>query len=525
VLELWGDGGLRLTISRHARSYGVARVALSILFATSFARGAEPVLPTLTHGVASGDVTDSSAVIWAAVDRPAELHVRVKAIVGSAPAREVVGSSAEPPALTATANLFGLEPGTDYRYEVWFTSAAGSSAVEAGRFTTAPAASVSRAVSFIWSGDLGGQKYCRRERLGYPIFGPMAEFAPDFFVANGDMIYADNECPAEGPQPDWKNVPGEFKSVTDPSLDWTDAAAVDAAYAGHWRYNRADEAFQNFLRGTSMYVQWDDHEVTNDFAARSPAYPALPERAGFAQLVAAGRRWLFAFHPIARDRAEPDRIYRSVRWGRELELFILDARSYRSENALEDSDANAKTILGAEQRAWLESGLARSTATWKFVSSDVPLSVPTGSAADARGRDAFASGTGAKLDGSTGFERELVSILKALDRKRVRNVVFIATDVHFAAQLRYARDFDGDGEPLVFHELVAGPLSAVRNPAPPAFDPTLGPVVLYAEGNLFNFGTVRVEPAAPGGTRLYTDVRDESGAVRPGSELELAPQR
>ena len=500
-------------------------LALWLALAPAAAPAAESDAPVLTHGVASGDVTDSSAVIWAAVDRPAEMQVRIAPVVGAEDAREVVGSSAEGGTLTATANVFGLRPGTEYRYEVWFANEAGKSTAEAGRFKTAPAASDSRAVSFIWGGDLGGQTYCRRVAAGYPIFEPMAELEPDFFIANGDMIYADNACPAEGPEPDWKNVPGDFAAVTDPAVSWTDAAAVDAVYAGHWRYNRADAAFQRFLRGTSMYVQWDDHEVTNDFAARSPAYPAAPERAGFAQLVAAGRRWLFAFHPIGRVRAEPDRIYRSVRWGRELELFILDARSYRSENALEDSEANAKSLLGAEQRAWLETGLARSTATWKVVSSDVPLSVPTGSAAEARGRDAFASGSGDALAGSTGFERELVSILKALDRRRVRNVVFVATDVHFAAQIRYARDFDGNVEPLVFHELISGPLSAFKNPAPPAFDPTLHPVVLYAEGGIFNFGTVRVDPSAPGGTRLYTDVRDERGAVRPGSELELAPQR
>jgi alkaline phosphatase D len=488
------------------------------------ARADDPKTPNLTFGVASGDVTDSSAVIWAAADRPAELHVRIQPMVGSTPAREVVGSRAEPPALTAVASLVGLEPATDYRYEVWFSNAAGRSAVDAGRFRTAPASSASRGVSFIWSGDLGGQRYCRRVDRGYPIFTPMSDFAPDFFVANGDMIYADNDCPSEGPEPGWTNVPGGFPSVTDASVDWTSPAAVDAVYAAHWRYNRQDAAFQDFLRGTSMYAQWDDHEVLNDFAARSLVYPAAPERTGFAAVIASGLRWFFAFHPIARDRAEPDRIYRSVRWGRELELFILDARSYRSPNALEDEGANAKSLLGAEQRAWLERGLSSSKATWKIVSSDVPLSVPTGSAAEARGRDAFASGEGPGLAASTGFERELVAILTTLDRNRVRNVVFVATDVHFAAQLRYARDFDGDGAPLVFHELIAGPLSAFRAPAPPAFDRTLQPVVLYAEGNLFNFGTVRVDPSVPGGSRLRADVRDENGAVRPGSELELLPQ-
>jgi alkaline phosphatase D len=501
----------------------LALTALSI--AGSAARGDDPKgNPTLTHGVASGDVTGSSAVIWAAVDGPAELHVRVQPMIGGESGREVVGSRAEQPELTATALLEGLEPGTEYRYEVWFSNEVDRSAVDAGRFTTAPAESASREVSFIWSGDLGGQRYCRRVDRGYSVFSAMSEFAPDFFVANGDMIYADNDCPSQGPEPGWTNVPGGFPSVTDASVDWTSQAAVDAVYAAHWRYNRADAAFQEFLRGTSMYVQWDDHEVTNDFAARSPADPAAPERAGFAQLVAAGRRWFFAFHPIARDRAEPDRIYRSVRWGSALELFILDARSYRSANALEDEEANAKTLLGAEQRAWLERGLSSSKATWKIVSSDVPLSIPTGSAAEARGRDAFASGVGPGLAGNTGFERELFAILKTLDRNRVRNVVFVTTDVHFAAQLRYANDFDGDGEPLIFHELISGPLSAFRAPAPPTLDPSLHPKVLYAEGDLFNFGTARVDPSAAGGARLRADVRDENGVVRPGSELELSPQ-
>ena len=69
-----------------------------------------------------------------------------------------------------------------------------------------------------------------------------------------------------------------------------------------------------------------------------------------------------------------------------------------------------------------------------------------------------------------------------------------------------------------------GPLSAIRAPSPPAFDPTLHPVVLYAEGDIFNFGTIQVGDGSPAVPKLWTDVRDESGQIREGSKLELTPQ-
>ena len=173
-------------------------------------------------------------------------------------------------------------------------------------------------------------------------------------------------------------------------------------------------------------------------------------------------------------------------------------------------------MLGATQLKWLIDGLSASTATWKIVSNDVPLSVPTGSRADEFGRDAFADGG---LD--TGFETELLTLVRTLDANNVRNVVFIATDVHSAAQIRYDRDYDGDGDRLLFHELIAGPLSAIRGPAPVTLDSTLGPVMIYAEGGLFNYGTLTID-AATGG-RLTADIRGETGARRPGSALVLQP--
>ena len=67
--------------------------------------------------------------------------------------------------------------------------------------------------------------------------------------------------------------------------------------------------------------------------------------------------------------------------------------------------------------------------------------------------------------------------------------------------------------------MVAGKL-----PEPPGLDPTLRPTLLYAEGDLFNFGYYRLQKGSDGKTHFLADVRDETGTVRPGSSVDLVPQ-
>ncbi|MBA2485913.1 MAG: alkaline phosphatase D family protein [Nitrospira sp.] len=201
-------------------------------------------------------------------------------------------------------------------------------------------------------------------------------------------------------------------------------------------------------------------------------------------------------------------------------LILLDGRSYRSRN--DAPDEPGKTLLGPRQLAWLKDALVHSRATWKVVSSDVPLSVPTGSKF---GRDAWADGNTPEPASRTGFEHELLDLMRFLDDHQVKNVVFLAADVHFAAQLRYSVDLNGDGNPLIIHELMAGPLAAMRRQPPmPDFDSTLGPAVLYAEGDLFNFGYVTIDRQADGVPHLIAQVYDDSGELRPGATLHLKPQ-
>ena len=59
-------------------------------------------------------------------------------------------------------------------------------------------------------------------------------------------------------------------------------------------------------------------------------------------------------------------------------------------------------------------------------------------------------------------------------------------------------DANNDGDKLVFHEIITGPLSAFRFGTPggvpiPQLDTTFEPQILYEEGGIFNFGYIRIQ--------------------------------
>ena len=370
--------------------------------------------------------------------------------------------------------MTGLAPATRHAYRL-----EGRGVKTSGEFVTAPSPGTAAPVRLLWSGDLGGGGRCRSPVDGYPIFRAMTARPPDAFLFVGDTIYADHRCRV----PD--NVPG------------ADFRARDlAGFRAKHRYNRADAAMQAFLQATSVYAIWDDHEVTNDFAG--PSEPLMP----------AGRRAFLDYWPIQPPSADPTRLYRGARWGRLLELFILDTRQYRSLNAM--ADGPGKTMLGAAQREWLLAGLRASDAVWKVVVSSVSLSIPTGGTA----RDSWARGHSPITPGAdpTGFEHELMGIVRDLSAGRVRNVVWLVADVHRAEVIRHA-PLPG----LVFHELVAGPLQAGLG-RPGLLSETLRPRRLFAEGGYENFGEL---VATEGG--LTVRIVDLSGRVR--FETVLGPER
>ena len=166
----------------------------------------------ITHGVASGDVTDNSAIIWSRANKEALMHVEYDTnsnfTSSSRSFTTITTTVNETTDFTGHIRIDGLAPDSQYYYRVWFSGqnkegknseSQGSEVTDSitGAFRTAPEQSASKkTVSFVVGGDLGGQRYCKRVDLGYPIFSIMKALSPDFFIFNGDQIYGDDVCPA-----------------------------------------------------------------------------------------------------------------------------------------------------------------------------------------------------------------------------------------------------------------------------------------------------------------------------------------
>ena len=498
----------------------------------------------ISDGIASGDVTNHSAIIWSRANTQAQMHVEYDTanLSLSSSSSSSMHSKSQTVSVNQTTDFTGhikidfLKPDTVYCYRVWFSnpnnkneSAMVSNPIY-GTFRTAPDTLTSKQIiSFVVGGDLGGQSYCRRVgaggALGYPIFSVMQALSPDFFVFNGDQIYGDNACTANGPAnvTGWHNIPGNFSSVTDNKINWTNQTQLQDVYNKHWEYNRADAHLQNLLRNTSIYSQADDHEVVNDYGGQWLYWTnATKTRTGFSNVVKAGINAFFNFSPIERNKDEPNRIYRSFNWGKDLDLFILDQRSYRSRNDLADTPENNKTLLGIQQLHWLEKSLLNSKATWKVISADVPTTIPN-CFNKQLGCDNWASNGTSSIFKKT-FTRERSSFLKFLDDNNIKNVVVLATDVHFPTNIVVEDDPNHDGHKLVYYELVTGPLSAIPLKANP-LDPTINATSRYQENQLFNFGYIKIQKEpSDGKVHLISEVRDEDGLLRPGSHLDLTPQ-
>lgn len=410
-------------------------------------------LPSINHNVVIGDVTASSALFWARTDQSATLNVRLS----GGPHAVIPRLRALPGRdFTVRLPLDGLAAGRVYRYRAWFSrGGSGPPAKRAvrGTFQTAPPAKRAAPLRLAFGGDLAGQNVCRDRTDGFPILATVRARHPDVFVGLGDMIYADNACSAVGMYGN-SQIPGDFGPAADLATFWA-----------HYRYVRADAKLERLLRGTDYVGVWDDHEVINDFGPSTDFGSGPPYTAGV-HLMPLGLQAFLDYTPISSAQRTPNRLYRSLRWGRNAEIFALDTRQYRDPNFADDTDAHPKTMLGATQLAWLKRRLLASRAKWKVIISSVPMSIPTGFPAT-NGRDGWAN-----FDQTTGYEHELLDILRFMHDHGIRNSVWITTDVHFSEAFRYT-PFPADPGFAVY-ELVTGPMNSGIFPTP-NFDTTLNP--------------------------------------------------
>jgi alkaline phosphatase D len=413
--------------------------------------------PRLTHGVASGDPRTDGALVWARSDSPARMIVETSATESFSNAVRVDGPQLTPASDgTGRVRVTGLEPGQTVHYRVTLEADGGATSEPAvGVFTTV--AAQPQDITFVWSGDVVGQGWGINRQGGMAIFGAMADRRPNFFLHSGDAIYADGPVPETQKQ----NDGGTYRSVTAPAKDHVAQTLDD--FRGNYAYNLTDEHYRRFNATVPQLIQWDDHEVLNNwFPGESLAGQErkgytdsnVNQMAGYAYQ--AWREW----QPVEPSEAIDGRLHRKISYGPLLDVFVLDMRSYKNPNPQAWSQSDDGGILGRQQTQWLIDGLTTSTAVWKVVANDLPISIVVPDAASdpvdgPPSMEAVAQGeNGRPLGREIAFSRILS------ETKEVRNVVYLTADVHYTAAISYHPEQAGFTDFTPFWEFVSGPLNA-----------------------------------------------------------------
>lgn len=558
------------------------------------------------QGLASGDPQPDAVLLWtrAVPDMPAGIVDLICQVSMDQDFSSVVVET--PIAVTAdsdfTARVFveGLSPDTRYFYRF---IADGEVGAHTGRTRTSPAADAERPVRFAFAS-------CQKYESGF--YGAWArlvaddEAAPeseqlDFVLHLGDFIYevigdvpagvdASRKIP---PFPDGSTpwVPDGTKPYWTEGATW--AVTVDD-YRHLYKTYLKDPHLQAARARFPFICTWDDHEFTNDSWQSHDTYfrPGIPAQK---RKVAANQAW-FEFIPalLTNSRSIKDTkneasdfkptqvenaayegfddgflnlsednrraiqsmtIYRSLSWGKMLDLVVTDLRSYRSPPVLteevrkllsgsarlapvrlikeldagktandgqplerltyEDKEienprrnAPAGTCMGAKQKAWFKAAMQNSTAAWRIWANSIPAvalrldlnNLPTGDLEDSYlGVDAW-----------QGFPGELSELMAFLRDKKIVNTISCSGDYHTHAAGRLAPNLDDDSPDFVAVDFATTSISSgnLFNGAErgtPEGDPFRQFVAYESGGELVeNFNNTVVNGMLSGLTAAYT---------------------
>ena len=191
-------------------------------------------------------------------------------------------------------------------------------------------------------------------------------------------------------------------------------------------------------------------------------------------LFQAGSQAFFDHQPMRRAIDHPSRIWRSVRWGRTAEFFVLDCRSERKPSTRAGPDAE---YVSPAQLDWLKKGLAASPARFKVILNSVPISEFGGALFQPFGEDRW-----------EGYPAQRREILQHIDDLSLPGVLWVAGDFHLASMGHVSRERPGHDA----IEVLVGPGAQAPNVSPaypraPQFDWSSG---------INNYTTLGLDPSS-----------------------------
>ncbi len=407
---------------------------------------------TLPHGVAAGDTTYTTTVLWTYSPVPGKITFAY----GTDPkfTDPVSSTTVYPtsPVKPVKVQITGLMTDTQYHYRA--TNLMGDTAT--GTFRT-PSMDSHNGLRFGVTGDW-------QEAPPYPSLLNASKRDLAFFVQHSDNIYAD---------------------ISTPAMPISQTRQLD-----QFRRKYAEVMSTKFglntmkaLRGsTTILATIDDHEVTDNLAGGASPANGTPTRPGVfpnedtgytndTAIYETGMRVFQEFNPL-RDEYYEDtgkdarmdgerKLYRMQKYGKDAAVFITDPRSFRDaqlpdpditdtasvQKFLADAFAAGRTMLGERQLAQLKSDLKQAQddgVTWKFVFISEPV-----------------QNFGPLLapDRYEGYAAERSDLLGYIDAQKIENVVFVTADFHGTVinNITYQTQPGGENKPTGAFEVMVGP--------------------------------------------------------------------
>jgi len=230
--------------------------------------------------------------------------------------------------------LTGLKADSKYQIRAESRETAGGrnkQTIEGG-FRTAPRAGQSQRVVFTVT---TGQAYPDQDApgWGYKMYSAMLKLDPSFFVHTGDIVYYDK------------------LAKTLPLARW------------HWARMYSLPTNVEFHRQVASYFIKDDHDTwMND------CWPGRKTRFMGDFTFEQGLKVFPEQVPMG------ERTWRTFRWGRDVQIWLVEGRDFRSPNTM--ADGPGKTIWGEKQKQWFKRTVRESDATYRFLISPTPLVGP-----------------------------------------------------------------------------------------------------------------------------------------------------
>ena len=236
--------------------------------------------------------------------------------------------------------------------------------------------------------------------------------APDFKVAFGSCNYV-NETEVDRPGKPYGSEHKIFESIATKNpnimlwggdnvyLREVDFDSKTGIYHRYFHSKKIKE-IQPLLAKTQNYAIWDDHDFGPNDSDRSFYNKYITQQAF---------KDFWANKSYGSNPNQKEGTYSTFNWS-DAQFFLLDDRFFRSPN---DRITGEKTLLGKEQLEWLIDALANSKANFKIIVLGGQI-----------------LNTNADKENYGSYPEEKAKLLQELIDNKIKGVVFLTGDRHFA---------------------------------------------------------------------------------------------